>query len=211
MIEIGHGHGVAVSAGQRQFRQTIREAWEAQWLQEQRLLERVVEHESRRTVTEVPVEMQSSAVAADTFTEASLQSPDARPALRASIAPSEVRLEREDTVRAVTQYVRSSPSVVVTSTFPYGRAAPANVRAFAGSSDEGRPTMQLLPQSVAWSEEDGVAVAMRVRTDASHDGILTQLRQWMKEGGIRLVRLIVNGRAQLDHSHAAMTTHTRRQ
>lgn len=64
-----------------------------------------------------------------------------------------------------------------------------------------------------WRDDDAVRISMRVRDSASATGIVAVLRGWLREAGLKLVQLTVNGRIEGNRAEAAQRsmqgTHSR--
>lgn len=186
-------------SGARQQTQVVREQWEAHWLQQQRLALRVVEHEARdngrgedmpKETDAVPLVTDACSVRPESCVHtAAAQLPSAHSIL--SVDETPVHLSARGAAVATVGACAVEPTIETrtVSTRETARLAP----------QLGTPS-QPLPRSVLWREDNGVAMAMRLHVDVAEEATLTQLRHWLKDAGIRLVRLLINGRS---HENAA--------
>jgi hypothetical protein len=183
----------------RQHSHVARQQWEARWLAEQRTGSHVVDYARQQSQT--PEAMQHEHGKEP-------QLPPERAVVQSGSKklwspPQTLRIELQQ--RALSQPLlqrsaRANSGVVIDRQFvPIENKVGVDQAVSTAVSEAGRGRSRDPLQRMAfWRESDSVALSMRLPTAQPSHPIIQQVREWLREAGVRLSRVIVNGRTEYE-------------
>jgi hypothetical protein len=184
---------------QRVATQADRRRWDADWIAEQRFANDVISGGDARRAAERSSPGPAHAPASreePRLVEQEQQSPHASTERGASDEIGRATHASRDSAAQPT--AQSPESAAVGSPVPTAGRRPraADVPIVGPATSSAASIRATRSQFAMWRSDDAVRVAMRLRKPTSDaDGIVATLRSWLREAGLTLMQVIVNGRS----------------